>query len=103
MVNIPGPAGFGPLPPPGAPAGKPAAAGGKSFKDLFQEQLEQVNRMQVEADQAYEQMMLKPDPSPEDVDQVMVAARKAQLAFDSLMQVRNKLVDAFEELMRMRI
>lgn len=109
MVNVPGPAGFNPIQPAppvgpgGAASDKATDVGGKSFKEIFQAQLDHVNQLQIEAENAYEQMMLKPSPSPEDMDQVMVAARKAQVAFESLMQVRNKLVDAFEELMRMRI
>jgi flagellar hook-basal body complex protein FliE len=33
----------------------------------------------------------------------MVAFKKSQIAFESLMQIRNKLVDAFDEIQRMRI
>ena len=106
MVNLIGPGGVGPLPPAGpggAPGALPPDSGGKSFKDLFLEQIDHVNQAQLDAQSAAEQVLLKPNPSPAEIDQVMVAARKAQLAFESLMQVRNKLVDAFEELMRMRI
>lgn len=109
MVNIAGPGGINPLQPlgpaatPGAAPGQAGEAGGRSFKEIFQEQLDHVNNLQLEAERAFEQVATKPNPSPEEMDQVMVAARKAQVAFESLMQVRNKLVDAFEELMRMRI
>ena len=36
-------------------------------------------------------------------DQVTVAFKKAQIAFEAMLQIRNKLVDAFEEIQRMRI
>ena len=39
----------------------------------------------------------------EDLHQVMVAMEKASLSFQLTMQVRNKIVDAYQEVMRMQI
>jgi flagellar hook-basal body complex protein FliE len=38
-----------------------------------------------------------------EVHDVMIAGQKSKLAFDLMLEVRNRLVDAYEELMRMRM
>jgi flagellar hook-basal body complex protein FliE len=94
--------GLGPVRGPIAPgiATKPAPAEGeRSFKEILQDSLQSVNQLQKEADQVLEKYT-KGEASQ---DQVMVAFKKAQIAFEAMLQIRNKLVDAFEEIQRMRI
>ena len=94
--------GLGPLKGPVAPglAPKPAAVEGeRSFKEILQDSLQSVDQLQKEADQVLE----KYTRGEASQDQVMVAFKKAQIAFEAMMQIRNKLVDAFEEIQRMRI
>ena len=73
--------------------------GERSFKEILQDSLKSVDQLQKEADQVLEKYT-KGDATQ---DQVMVAFKKAQIAFEAMMQIRNKLVDAFEEIQRMRI
>ena len=80
--------------------GAAAPAGGPAFGDLLLEALEEANRLQTSADSAIQGLAAG---EKRDVAEVMTAVDKADLAFRSLMQVRNKLVDAYEELMRLRI
>jgi flagellar hook-basal body complex protein FliE len=94
--------GLGPLKGPVAPglAPKPAAVEGeRSFKEILQDSLSSVNQLQKEADQVLE----KYTKGQATQDQVTVAFKKAQIAFEAMLQIRNKLVDAFEEIQRMRI
>jgi flagellar hook-basal body complex protein FliE len=94
--------GLGPLKGPVAPGPAPKAApveGERSFKEILQDSLGSVNQLQKEADQVLEKYT-KGEASQ---DQVMVAFKKAQIAFEAMLQIRNKLVDAFEEIQRMRI
>ena len=73
---------------------------GKSFKDVLSESIGEVNELQKQAEAMADKLATG---QPDNVDEVLVAARKAELAFDMLMQIRNKLVDAYEEIQRMRI
>jgi len=99
MVNI-GPVGpQGPTPESGGVKGSPHIEGEKSFKDILEGQIGKVNQYQQEADLSL-QKFKKGELSQ---DEVIVAFRKAQIAFEMLMQIRNKVVDAFEEIQRMRI
>jgi flagellar hook-basal body complex protein FliE len=88
----------GPAPAPSqAPAGP--AEGERSFKEILQDSLASVNRLQAEADQ----VLAKYTQGQASQEEVMVAFKKSQIAFEALLQMRNKLVDAFEEIQRMRI
>jgi flagellar hook-basal body complex protein FliE len=87
----------GPLQP--APVKTAPAEGERSFKEILQESIGSVNQLQQEADQ----VLAKYTQGAASQDQVMVAFKKAQIAFEAMMQIRNKLVDAFEEIQRMRI
>jgi flagellar hook-basal body complex protein FliE len=73
---------------------------GKSFKDILSDSIQEVNELQKEAEAMADALATG---ETDNVDEVLVAARKAELAFDLLMQIRNKLVDAYEEISRMRV
>lgn len=87
---------------PNAPRGDDGAApaGGPSFKDVLMENIQQVNRLQRDAEMAIEDIHAG---RRNDVEQVLIAKQKADLAFQTLLQVRNKLVAAYEEIKQMRV
>ena len=69
---------------------------GKGFAQLLESMVGGANRMQKEAGAAVDGL-LKGDIT--DVHQVMVAVNKAELSFKFLVEVRNKLTEAYRELM----
>jgi flagellar hook-basal body complex protein FliE len=89
-----------PPPPSLGAAGAAEPPGGASFKDLLVNSLEQVNSMQREANQAVETMAGGGDVNPAEV---LTAVQKADLAFRMTMQIRNKLVQAYQEIQNIRI
>ncbi len=62
--------------------------------------IEQVNQLQQDAEMAIEDLSTG---KRDDVASVLVAKQKADMAFQMLLQVRNKLVDAYEEVKQMRV
>lgn len=80
-----------------APTEKPS---GPSFADVLKKSITEVNVLQKEANQAIEELQTG---KRENVSEVLTAVEKADLAFRALMQVRNKLVDAYEEVNRLRV
>lgn len=78
-------------------AGEPAAP---SFREILKDSIQQVNIRQQDADKAIEDLATG---KSEDVAAVMTAVEKADLAFRTLMQFRNKLVDAYQEINNMRM
>jgi len=71
------------------------------FADLLKSAVDKVNEHQMEASRlrtAYEQG----DPAV-DLPQVMIQAQKASVAFQAMTQVRNRLVTAYEDVMKMPI
>lgn len=73
---------------------------GENFKQFLQRSLEEVNQMQAESEAAQEALITG---KTDDVTQVMSAVEKADIAFNTLMSVRNKLVEAYQEVLRMQI
>jgi flagellar hook-basal body complex protein FliE len=73
---------------------------GPSFKELLFDSVKQVNSMQLEADQAVEQMFTGGDVNPAEV---LTAVQKADLAFRLTMQMRNKLMEVYQEIRDIRI
>lgn len=76
------------------------AANGKSFQDFLVDSISQVNAMQTEANRAVETMATGGDVSPAEV---LSAVQKADLAFRLMMQVRNKLVQAYQDVQSIRV
>ena len=82
-----------------AGANKPEAAQ-DSFKDYLLDSIRQVNSMQKEADSAVEKLMTGGDANPAEV---LTAVQKADLAFKMMLQVRNKLQSAYDEIQAIRV
>jgi len=93
----------GDLIPPSATAQKPAAqqrTGEKSFGAVLKDMLKDVNEMQAEADDAIARVQIENAGS---IHEAMIALEKADLSFRAMMQVRNKILEAYNEVMRMQV
>jgi flagellar hook-basal body complex protein FliE len=86
------PADLAPLAPTGAPA--------QNFSAWLDQQLRTTNADIVSADDAVRRLAVG---EPVNLHQVMVQLERAKLQFELLLQVRNKLVDAYQDLLRMQI
>jgi flagellar hook-basal body complex protein FliE len=87
----------------GAAAGAPGAAakaGGVSFGEVLKDSLAQVNSLQNEADGAIRSLATGGTATLHDT---MLAVQKAELSFKLMMQVRNKIVEAYQEVLRMQV
>ncbi len=72
---------------------------GSSFKDMFDGFLHDVNHMQLKADESIQKMV---SGEIKDVHQVMLAVGEAKVAFNLLLEIRNKTMDAYQEILKMR-
>lgn len=81
---------------------KPAAAGvdQPSFKNLMLQALNHVNAMQQDADQAVEKLATGGDIN---TAEVLTSIQKADMSFRLMLQVRNKLVQAYDEVKNIQI
>jgi len=70
------------------------------FRSILLNSLDEVNRLQNEAHAGVERLVTG---QTDNVAEVLAAVNKADIAFDLLMEVRNKLVDAYEQVQQMRI
>jgi flagellar hook-basal body complex protein FliE len=80
--------------------GAPGAASGPAFGQVLKESLSQVNTLQHEADQAIQSLASGGTTTLHDT---MLAIQKAELSFKLMMQVRNKIVEAYQEVLRMQV
>ena len=81
-----------------APQG--AAAPGPNFGDVLQSSLDRVGRLQDEADRSVEDLTVGRQA---DLHSTMIAVEKAGIAMELALQIRNKLLNAYETLMRQQI
>ena len=104
MVEQYRPIGVGPASAPNITGAGRLAAGktgdGQDFKSVLMESINEVNRLQAEAEQATTNLATG---KTEKVAEVFTAVKKAELAFQTLMQIRNKLMDAYDEIKQMRV
>lgn len=73
--------------------------GEKSFQDIFLGQINQVQGL----DEQYQKSLEAFLGGADNQDEVVIAFRKKQFAFNTLLQIRNKLVEGFDQLMQMRV
>jgi len=78
----------------------PSGAEKTGFKDMLARYLDQVGDLQNEADKAVRDLAAG---RTDNLHQVIVAVNEADLSFRLMMQVRNKLVEAYKEIIRMQV
>ncbi|MGB7604250.1 MAG: flagellar hook-basal body complex protein FliE [Lutisporaceae bacterium] len=71
-----------------------------SFGEYLNSAIQQVSDLQLESEKLNESMALG---LTDNLHQVMIASEKAEMALQFTMQVRNKIMDAYQEIMRMPI
>jgi len=71
-----------------------------SFVNLFKESINKTNQLQLGADRVTEDFMLG---NVDDIHQVTIATEKAQLALNLTIAIQNKVMEAYNEIMRMQI
>ncbi len=81
---------------------QPTASGEvtEDFKAFLTEALEKVNQQQIYSEQMTQQLALG---QVENLHDVMIAAEQASVSLQMVVQVRNKVVEAYQEIMRMQI
>ena len=70
------------------------------FQDILRDALARVENSRSAADQAVDQFLTGED---QDLHTTVLATQKASLDFDYLLQVRNKVVQSYQEIMRMQL
>jgi flagellar hook-basal body complex protein FliE len=84
------------------PLGRPASVeeSGADFKQSLKTALQGVNDLQL---QAADQVNRLVAGEQVDLHDVMISAEEASVAFELLMEIRNKLLDAYQEIQRMHV
>jgi len=75
-------------------------ANGLSFRKILKESIEEVNRLQNQADISIEQLVAG---NTKNLHETMIALEKADISFRLMMEVRNKIIEAYHEIMRMQV
>src|SRR5689334_4103808 len=85
-----------------APAaiGAASSSGGAAFHNVFQDAISKVEGFGKTADTSINNFL---SGEGEELHDVAIKAEQAELSFDLFMQVRNKIVSAYQEVMRMQV
>lgn len=78
----------------------PTPAGPLDFGKVFQTTLDEVNALDTQGKTMVEALATG---KTNDISGVMLSVKKANLAFMSLLQIRNQMMEAYQEVMRMRV
>lgn len=74
--------------------------GAKSFADTLNEAINSVNEMQRTSDKKMQDLATG---RTDNIADVMIASEKADIALKLMVQVRNKIIDAYQEVMKMQV
>lgn len=70
---------------------------GKGFDKILTDYLKQVNKLQHQSGKAIQQLATG---NKENIHETMIAIEKASISFQMMMQIRNKIIEAYEEIKR---
>ncbi|HZO53323.1 MAG TPA: flagellar hook-basal body complex protein FliE [Bryobacteraceae bacterium] len=73
---------------------------GSTFSALFEQAVSRVNQYQKSADTAVERFITGED---EDLHRVAMATQQAEVSFELFLQMKNKVVQAYQEVMRLQV
>lgn len=82
-------------------SGKSVSSSGADFSKMFKQAIDNVNGLQQDTSELRNRFEM----GDKDVSlgEVMIAANKSSLAFDATIQIRNKMVEAYKEVMSMPV
>lgn len=72
----------------------------QSFASVFKDSIDQLNQSQVNADNMTSQLV---NGGNVDLSQVMIAQQKANITLSAAVEVRNKVIDAYQQMMSMQV
>lgn|SRR5690606_21130023 len=72
----------------------------QSFGSFLKDAIQEVNVKQIESDTMTQKLILGEDV---DLHNVMITAQKASIALSATMEVRNKVIEAYQEIIRMPV
>lgn len=72
----------------------------QSFGEMLKSSLDQTNEVQAQADRAVKELAAGRNKN---VHETMLLIEKADMSFKMMMQVRNKVIEAYREIMRMQV
>jgi len=70
------------------------------LSDVLKESIQKVTELEKEADKEVEKLAKM---ESQDIHNTMIAMEKADMTFQMMMQIRNKIISAYEEIMRMQV
>jgi flagellar hook-basal body complex protein FliE len=79
---------------------KPASGSGSPFQSVFTDAVKKVELFQHNAQQSADRFL---NGEGEEIHKVALAAQQADLSFQMFLQVRNKVISAYQEIMRMQV
>lgn len=77
-----------------------ASPGGSAFSALFEQAVDRVNQFQRTADASVERFLKGED---EDLHRVAMVTQQAEVSFELFLQMKNKVVQAYQEMMRLQV
>jgi flagellar hook-basal body complex protein FliE len=83
-----------------APTGANGKIDGGSFANVLRDAIQETNALQVEANRKAEDLATGQTTN---ITDVMMSVEKADIALRLMTQVRNKIVDAYQEIMKMQV
>ena len=85
----------------GVPVARGKAVESAGFSSALTQALKSVSATQLQAEEMQRQVQL--DNPTVSIEQTMVAMQKAQIGFQATLQVRNRLVQAYSDIMNMQV
>ena len=83
-----------------APAHSAQAPGATTFSETLRNSVDKVNADQIQADTSIKELV---SGKNKNIHETMLAVEKADASLKLMMQVRNKVLDAYKEIMRMQV
>jgi flagellar hook-basal body complex protein FliE len=71
-----------------------------SFSEILKDSINKVGELEKDANDQAEKLVKM---EGQDIHNTMIAAEKADLSFQLMMQIRNKIISAYEEIMRIQV
>ncbi len=71
-----------------------------SFADVLKDSINKVSELEKDANVQTENLVKM---EGQDIHNTMIAVEKADMSFQLMMQIRNKIITAYEEIMKMQV